>query len=237
MKQSRLVMFIERITMRSEGVLVICGIVCLLGSNGCSTRLKLPSVYESVGSSVTLPALDLTVTKIRFIDNRGAQLESHQFFVETAWSAAQGYFDRSVQDIVTDAVEVELANRSIKRISRKTFPTTPTLELECRIDHFDVTVRKGDYKQQIMSAKVSFTFRWLDPATGQIENESTQSEEREAIRFRYISQGRLNPFHTPDMKALEFHGNLLVQQLLPRVLHKELSMNQYLRQFAKKPSQ
>lgn len=229
-------MFVERIPMRRKGVLAICATVCLLGSNGCSTHLKLPSVYETVGSSVSRPILDLTVTKIRYVDARDTELETQQFFLNPRWSVGHGYFDRSVQDIVTDAVKVELTTRSVKRISKGIPRTTPTLELECRVDHFDVTVRKGDYRQQIMSAKVSCTFRWLDPKTGQIENESTQSEERETIRFSYISQGRLNYLNTSDMKALEFHGNLLVQQLLPRVLHKELDMNQYLRQFAKEPS-
>jgi hypothetical protein len=118
------------------------------------------------------------------------------------------HFDRPVVDIVRDAFAVELKRAGFVVVGE----TEGRLRVSCDILGLRAIITRGvfGFGENVLELVVVVRFDWKDPSSGNLVASHEQCERR-SRKVRLLSPG-----------LPEDHGQELINDMLPRVLEKEI---------------
>lgn len=141
-------------------------------------------------------------------------------YYQNAQSGDIGQFNRPVTDIVREAVVAELQKAGHTLAD----PAGSAITLNCEILHFEATIHETFLTEsQTLDLAVTLRFEWQDVKA----NNMLATNERSEHRFRKLGFGQKVklPF---DSAAVEGYGEEMVNDMLPRVIEKEILLAPFL---------
>lgn len=190
---------------------------------GCTVTLK--TTYTPVSEPIYTEKINIPVVIKKIIDKRSMGPSTYyQRDTDTA------KFDRAVTDIIREALRTEFQRLGLRIVKdRESIDSENLVFVECEVLDFEATVIEKFLSSNVLELSVAIKFKWLDPTTGTILEENERVEKR----TRKLGWGEIPnlPF---DSELIKDYGNQLINDLLPRVIEKELRANKVLKLKAKK---
>jgi hypothetical protein len=134
-------------------------------------------------------------------------------------------FDGPVAEFVREAIESEL-QRAGQTLGD---PSSSTAVLHCDLLQFQASIAEPFMQSATLDLSVAIKFEWKDPKTGAVLG----SNERSEHRSRKLGMGKVPHLASFDQAVLQDYGNEMYNDLLPRVIEKELCSISLLQQPAK----
>jgi hypothetical protein len=195
----------------------------LIFLSGCATTLK--TAYAPVSEPIYTERINIPVVIKKVVDKRNMDpFTYYQKGVDTA------KFDRAVTDIIREALTTEFQRLGLRIVKNEEHALSENLvSVECEVLDFGAIVKERFLKSNVLELSVAIKFKWLDPTTGTVLEENERVEKR----IRKLGWGEV-PTLPFDSEIIEDYGNQLINDLLPRVIEKELRANNVLKVKAKK---
>jgi hypothetical protein len=192
----------------------------LLLSAGCTTSMK--GVYSPASPPIYTESLHGSVTVSSVLDKRG--MKPNAYFVSFR-RLDEATYDRSVTDIVREALDAEL-KRAGAEVQNPAATSTAAdgIHLKAEVLEYVARVsRPGIFESDTLDLKVSVRFRWMD-SSGKLLEENERSEQ--VMRQLGMGKAPVMPFGDTQ---IESYGEELMNTLLPRVIEKEIRLNKALK--------
>jgi hypothetical protein len=136
-----------------------------------------------------------------------------------------GEFDRPAADIVREAVETEL-ERAGQTLCES---SSSAAVLSCELLELRASIAEPILQSPTLDLSVAIRFEWRDPKSGAV----LRSNERSERRSRKLSMGGVPRLAGFDQTVVRDYGNEMINDLLPRVIEKELCSVSLLQQTGK----
>lgn len=191
--------------------------IILLFVSGCSSTLK--TVYSPTFTPIYTEKINMPVMLRGVTDKRS--MNPFTYYRE---DMDTGNFDRAITDIVREAVEKEFQRLGLQVLNSKDSVGTKNITIvDCEVLDFQATITKGFFSSDVLDLSVSIRFRWIDSKTSKVLEEN----ERSMKKTQKIGFGNtpVLPMGTTQIKE---YGNELINNLLLRVIEKELRLNKFL---------
>jgi len=125
-----------------------------------------------------------------------------------------GEFDRPAADIVREAVETEL-ERAGQTLCES---SSSAAVLSCELLELRASIAEPFMESATLDLNVAIRFEWRDPKSGAVLG----SNERSEHRSRKLSRNGVPRLAAFDQAVVRDYGNEMINDLLPRVIEKEL---------------
>ena len=209
-----------KIFLKAIASIIILSFILLYG---CTTTLK--TTYAPVSEPIYTERINLPVVIKKVIDKRNVE---PFIYYQKGMDIAK--FDKSVTQIVREALTTELQRLGLQVVkAEKPISYKNTVALECEVIEFGAVVTEKFLGSNVLKLTVAIKFKWLDPTTDTVLEENERIEKR----VRKLGWGEV-PSLPFDSEIIEDYGNQLINDLLPRVIEKELRANKILKMRAKK---
>lgn len=195
--------------------LIVCSIISFL-IIGCTMTTK--SIYRPVSPTIYTERVKIPVIVKAVIDKRSmGPLVYYQKDLDTV------SFDRPVTLIVKEALITEFRHLGLQVLEEKSTSPENTFLVECEVLDFGAVINEAGFFSDTLTLSVALKFKWIAYKSGDVLEENERIEKR----TRKIGKGEapVLPFGIPQ---IEDYGKQLVNDLLPRVIEKELRLNKLL---------
>ena len=190
-------------------------VVILSISTGCQSTMQ--GVYgpSYLTTYAIAPGTPVFITGVS--DRRRGKPEAYYF---NPRNGDVGQFDKPVADIVREAMKWEFQRGGL------TLADTGNAKyaVDCEILEFKATLTERLFQSSILDMSVVVNFEWRDSGTGAV----LASNERSERRSHQLTMGE-RPTLPFDTGVIQSYGNELVNDMLPRVIEKELNFAPFLR--------
>jgi hypothetical protein len=186
----------------------------LVLSTGCKTTAIISYQPSYNTSYPNVKKVSLAIGTVS--DQRGMKPTD---YYQNAHNGDIGRFDKPVTDIVREAVAAELRKAGHTLVD----PAGSPIILNCEILHFEATTQEPFMSSSTLDLAVTLRFEWQDVKA----NNMLATNERSEHRFRKLGFG--NTVALPfDSAVVEGYGIEMVNEMLPRVIEKELQLPPFL---------
>lgn len=132
-----------------------------------------------------------------------------------------GQFAKPVADLVREALAAELQQGGLS-LSDK---ASATATLSCEVLELKAAITEPFLRSPILDLSVALGFEWKDAKTGSVLARNERSERRS----RKLGMGNV-PSLPFGQAVVKDYGNELINDMLPRVIEKELASISFLRE-------
>ncbi|MGA3265946.1 MAG: SEL1-like repeat protein [Verrucomicrobiota bacterium] len=199
--------------MKTTMFLAELSLLCIIAvSTGCKSTSSMSyqptytTTYPNVGGKVAVALGTIS-------DKRDVQ---PAVYYQNSRNGDTGQFDRPVAETVREAISTEL-QRAGHEVSQ---PAGRSLVLDCEILSFQATMSEPPFRSPVLDLAVSLRFEWKDAKANTVLAANERSEQR-SRKTGYGHRVKL-PF---DAGVVKEYGAELVNDMLPRVIEKELLLS------------
>jgi hypothetical protein len=139
-----------------------------------------------------------------------------------------GQFDRPAADIVREAVAAELQRAGLTLGDT----ASSAVALNCQVLELQANITEPFMRSPTLDLSVAILFEWKDTKNGSLLG----SNERSEHRSRKLPAGIVPHLGSLDHEIVQGYGNELINDMLPRVIEKELRSTSFLQRASKPPS-
>ncbi len=200
---------------------MIAGLAVLGFLTGCQSTLK--TTYNPTYTTTYFSATNVPVRLAAVSDRRGTK---PTVYYGNATTGDMGQFDQPLSNIVQEAIVTEFRRAGFALSDT----ATRAIVVSCEVLDFKATVTQPSFRSLVLDLSVVVAFEWKDPGTNRLLARNERSERRS----RKLGMG--SPMLPFDQVVIQGYGEELVNDMLPRVIEKELQLNPLLqgRQFPRR---
>jgi hypothetical protein len=190
--------------------------VILAFSTGCQSTMQGSYSPSYLTTYATIaPGTRVIITGVS--DRRNVKPASYYYNPK---NGDVGQFDKPVADIVRTALgtEFERGRLVLSDVSHAKYT------VNCEILEFKATLMERLFQSSVLDMSVVLNFEWRDAATGAL----LASNERSERRSQQLPMGE-RPALPFNAGVIQSYGSELVNDMLPRVIEKELNLAPFLR--------